>query len=170
MIENGGQKPGYKQGDLARVPSWHTGQPVCHGSQTGGGAKRMAAVAPPALGRSVGSKADEGSREGDVWAQSRPGVPLPAVKPEPWGVWHTELLSSFPMQLPGQHCGLLCVPMRIGAPAPGCLRAEAEVEGQRDDELVHGCDLWAKCGAGGLSQAQGGKGTTTAQRRRTWDA
>lgn len=167
MIENGGQKPGFRQEDLAGVPSWHTGQPVCHGSQPGSGAKRMEVVAPPALGRSSGSKTDEGSREGDVWAQGRPGVPLPAVKPEPWGVWHTELPSFFQMQLPGQHCGLLCVSMRIGAPGPRCLHAEAEVEGQRDNELEHESDLWAKCGSGGFHRPRESREPTAAQSRWT---
>lgn len=124
-------------------------------------------MAPPALGRSAGSETDEGSGEGDVWAQGRPGVPLPAVKPEPWGAWHTELPSSFQMQLPGQHCGLLCVPMRTGAPGPGCLHAEAEAEGQRDNELDHGWDLWAQCGSGGLHRPGAASEPTTAQRRGT---
>ena len=77
----GGQRPGSRQGDSARVPSWDTRQPVCHGCQLGNRAKGMEVVAPLALGRPAGHMT-EGEAEGEMFGQ-KAGPGMPAERPEP---------------------------------------------------------------------------------------
>lgn len=51
---------------------------------------------------------------------------------EPWGDWHVELPTSFQIQFPGQHCGLLCVSEKQGPrpQMPGAGRASGGRKGQ----------------------------------------
>lgn len=103
-----------------------------------------------APGSPAGSKTEEAERERETFGQET-GPCVPAGRPEPWGVWHTELPSSFQTRLPAQHCGLLCVSARSGALGPRHLGVRAEVEGQREDSLEHKCILWASVALGALT-------------------
>lgn len=96
-------------------------------------AKGVEIVAPAASQRPAGSRMEE--REAEGMFGHKAGSRKPAGRPELWGVWHTEVFICFQTQLPGQHCGLLCVPMRSEAWGSRCLcAAGAEVESQKDNE------------------------------------
>lgn len=98
---------------------------MCHDCQPGNCAKRMEVVAAPAIGEASRQQDGGGEQTGRCLGTRHPSVP--AGKSEPWGVWHSELPSSFQMQLPGQHCGFLCASEKQGPTLRGlCFGAEVE--------------------------------------------
>lgn len=119
---------------------WLPASPPCQEDGSGG---------PSSLREASRQQDRGGSREGTVQAQAGPSVP--AGRPEPWGVWHAESPGSFQTQLPGQHCGLLCVSTRSRAPGSRWLGVGAELESQRDNSLEHKCVLWVRCVLGALT-------------------
>lgn len=104
---------------LAKQAAWQ----LCQGDGTG----------DPSGPRGGQRQQDGGVADKEMFGHKE-GPSVPAGKPESWGVWHTELPNSFQMQLPGQHCRLLCVSMRSRAPGLRCLPVGGQVEGQRDNE------------------------------------
>ena len=112
-----GSQLGYQATYVPWLPAW---QP-CQGDGSGD---------PSSPGEASRTKGNQrGKCSGTRWVL----VCQLKSQTEPWGDWHVELPSSFQIQFPGQHCGLLCVSLRSRASGPRCQGVEAEVEAQSDN-------------------------------------
>ena len=117
-VEGGGQRPGSRWGHQAACVPW---LPACnHAKGEGSGGPS-----------SPGEPRPRGKWGEKCLGTRQPG--MPAERPEPRGDGHAELPSSSQTQLPGWHCGFLCVSHGRRAPGPRCLGDGAEMEAQRDD-------------------------------------